>query len=134
MFYQPPEGAHDFLVRSVEDITRSVLVLRDHRVLLDAELADLYGVATKALLQAVKRNSARFPADFMMQLTAAEWVALRSQFVTSKTALYHQVLRVIRQALAVPSRFDVAKRNTKDPPRRKTQWVRAAAHDRSVPV
>jgi ATP-dependent Clp protease ATP-binding subunit ClpA len=69
----------------VEQISRSILVLRGQRVLLDAELADLYGVATKVLLQAVKRNSQRFPADFMMQLTAAEWAALRSQFVTSKT-------------------------------------------------
>jgi hypothetical protein len=65
------------------DITRSILVLRGQRVLLDAGLADLYGVATKVLLQAVKRNARRFPADFMMQLTAAEWTALRSQFVTS---------------------------------------------------
>jgi hypothetical protein len=61
------------------DITRSILVLRGQRVLLDAGLADLYGVATKVLLQAVKRNARRFPADFMMQLTAAEW----TQFVTS---------------------------------------------------
>jgi hypothetical protein len=59
----------------VEQISRSILVLRGQRVLLDAELADLYGVATKVLLQAVKRNSQRFPADFMMQLTAAEWAA-----------------------------------------------------------
>jgi hypothetical protein len=69
----------------VEHITRSILILRGHRVLLDAELADLYGVATKVLLQAVKRNARRFPEDFMMQLTGAEWTALRSQFVTSKT-------------------------------------------------
>lgn len=68
-----------------QDIARATLVLRGQRVLLDAELADLYGVATKVLLQAVKRNALRFPEDFMMQLTAAEWTALRSQFVTSKT-------------------------------------------------
>ena len=67
------------------NIARSILVLRGQRVLLDAELADLYGVATKVLLQAVKRNAQRFPEDFMMQLTATEWAALRSQFVTSKT-------------------------------------------------
>jgi hypothetical protein len=69
----------------VERITGSILVLRGHRVLLDSNLADLYGVATKVLLQAVKRNMQRFPEDFMMQLTAAEWAVLRSQFVTSKT-------------------------------------------------
>lgn len=43
----------------------------------------LYGVQTKVLVQAVKRNAARFPADFMFQLDATEWAALRSQFVTS---------------------------------------------------
>ena len=66
------------------DITRSILVLRGQRVLLDAELAALYGVETRALIQAVHRNRARFPADFMFQLNAAEWLALRSQFVISK--------------------------------------------------
>lgn len=68
----------------VERITQSILILRGHKVLLDADLAALYGVATKVLLQAVKRNLERFPEDFMIQLTAAEWAALRSQFVTSK--------------------------------------------------
>jgi len=51
----------------VEDITRSILVLRGHKVLLDEDLAALYGVATKVLLQAVKRNASRFPDDFMLQ-------------------------------------------------------------------
>ena len=68
---------------SVEHITRSILVLRGQRVLLDVELADLYGVTTKALVQAVKRNRERFPEDFMIQLTGAEWAILRSQPVTS---------------------------------------------------
>ena len=67
---------------TAKHITRSILLLRGQRVLLDAELATLYGVATKVLLQAVKRNSARFPEDFMIQLTTAEWAALRSQIVT----------------------------------------------------
>jgi hypothetical protein len=64
----------------VEHITQSILVFRGHKVLLDEDLAVLYGVATKVLLQAVKRNAGRFPEDFMFQLTAAEWTALRSQF------------------------------------------------------
>ncbi|HVW69473.1 MAG TPA: ORF6N domain-containing protein [Steroidobacteraceae bacterium] len=64
-------------------ITRAILVLRGHRVLLDTDLAELYGVATKVLLQAVKRNLERFPKDFMFQLTSDEWAALRSQNVTS---------------------------------------------------
>lgn len=68
---------------SIDRITRSILVLRGQRVLLDVELAELYGVATKALLQAVRRNRGRFPEDFMIQLTASEWGILRSQTVTS---------------------------------------------------
>lgn len=54
-------------------IVQSILILRGHRVMLDSELANLYGVATKVLLQAVKRNSERFPGDFMLRLTAQEW-------------------------------------------------------------
>ncbi|MGO9990457.1 MAG: ORF6N domain-containing protein [Steroidobacteraceae bacterium] len=69
---------------ATEQIARAIFVLRGQRVLLDTELAALYGVAPKVLLQAVKRNRRRFPADFMMQMTAKEWVALRSQFVTLK--------------------------------------------------
>jgi ORF6N domain len=68
----------------VEHITQSILVFRGHKVLLDVELAELYGVPTKVLNQAVKRNAERFPEDFMLQLTAEEWSALRSQSVTLK--------------------------------------------------
>ena len=64
-------------------IQTRILTLREQRVMLDADLAELYGVPTKALVQAVKRNLARFPADFMFQLTAEEFAALRSQTVTS---------------------------------------------------
>lgn len=70
----------------VERIANSILILRGHRVLLDADLAALYGVGTKVLLQSVKRNVERFPDDFMLQLTAEEWAALRSQSVTSTEA------------------------------------------------
>ena len=66
-----------------ERIERSILVLRGHKVLLDADLAKLYGVETKVLLQALKRNPDRFPKDFMFQLTDQEFRDLRSQFVTS---------------------------------------------------
>jgi hypothetical protein len=68
----------------VEGITRAIIVLRGHRILLDEDLAALYGVETKVLVQAFKRNLARFPADFMFQLTVMEWADLRSQSVTSK--------------------------------------------------
>jgi hypothetical protein len=69
----------------VEHITRSIIILRDHKVLLDAELAGLYGVSTKRFNEQVRRNRDRFPADFMFQLTAEEHEALRSHFATSKS-------------------------------------------------
>jgi len=56
---------------------------RSMKVMLDSDLADLYGVEVKALNQAVKRNIDRFPADFMFRLTEEEWDNLRSQIVTS---------------------------------------------------
>lgn len=60
-------------VRSIpEDIAQAIVRVRDHRVLLDTDLARLYGVTTKALLQAVRRNPERFPADFAFALTAKE--------------------------------------------------------------
>ena len=68
----------------VEHITRSILILRGRRVLLDVELARIYGVETRVLNQAVKRNTERFPEDFRFQLTAAEAAASRSQSVTLK--------------------------------------------------
>jgi hypothetical protein len=67
-----------------ERIERSILLIRGHRVLLDSDLAVLYGVETKVLNQAVRRNLARFPADFMFQLNKNENDALRSQNVTLK--------------------------------------------------
>ncbi len=64
-------------------IEKSILLVRGQRVMLDVEIAELYGVATKVLNQAVARNRDRFPDDFMMRLTADEVGALnRSQFVT----------------------------------------------------
>jgi len=60
------------LVVPVERVTRSILLIRGHKVMLDADLAELYGVTTKRLNEQVKRNLERFPADFMFQLTKAE--------------------------------------------------------------
>jgi hypothetical protein len=65
-----------------QPIEARILVVRGQRVMLDAELAKLYGVDVKALNQAVKRNIERFPADFMFLLSWQEVGALRSQFVT----------------------------------------------------
>jgi hypothetical protein len=67
----------------VRDITRTILILRGQRVILDAELAGLYGVTTKRRNEQVKRNAARFPDDFMFRLTRTETETLnRSRFAT----------------------------------------------------
>jgi ORF6N domain len=65
-------------------IDARILLVREHKVMLDADLAALYGVSTKVLVQAVNRNLERFPPDFMFQLTEHEFRVLRSQIVTSK--------------------------------------------------
>jgi hypothetical protein len=67
-------------------IQSRILSLRNQRVMLDADLAQLYGVETRAVVQAVKRNASRFPGDFMFQLDADEWDSLRSQTVISNAA------------------------------------------------
>ncbi|MEJ0086419.1 MAG: ORF6N domain-containing protein [Pseudomonadota bacterium] len=67
------------------EIAGRILVVRGQRVLLDADLAQLYGVSTKAFNQAVRRNRVRFPGDFLIDLTNQEVASLRSQFVTLKT-------------------------------------------------
>jgi hypothetical protein len=64
-------------------VERKILLLRGERVMLDEDLAALYGVETKLLTRAVRRNAERFPSDFMFQLTADEHAALRIQFGTS---------------------------------------------------
>lgn len=69
----------------VERIEQAIVLIRGHKVMLDADLAVLYGVETKVLVQAVKRNIERFPDDFMFQLTEREAAALRSHFGTSNT-------------------------------------------------
>ena len=66
-------------------IEKSILVIRGNRVLLDSDLARIYGVTTKYLNQQVRRNLDRFPIDFMFQLSEVEEESLRSQIVTSKT-------------------------------------------------
>lgn len=63
-------------------IQQKIYEIRDHKVMLDFDLAELYQVETKVLNQAVKRNAGRFPVDFMFRLTKNEWLAMRSQSVT----------------------------------------------------
>jgi ORF6N domain len=66
-------------------VAAKILVLRNQKVILDADLAELYGVPVKQLNQQLKRNAERFPRDFLFTLTKAEHESLRSQIVTSKT-------------------------------------------------
>jgi hypothetical protein len=68
----------------VERIESHILLIRGRKVMLDSDLAELYGVTTKRLNEQVKRNKERFPADFMFQLTLEETDGLRSQIATSK--------------------------------------------------
>jgi ORF6N domain len=68
---------------SIEQIARTIFVIRGQKVMLSQDLASLYGVTVGALTQAVKRNANRFPKDFAFQLTAEEFTNLKSQFVIS---------------------------------------------------
>jgi hypothetical protein len=72
-------------VATVAEIERSIHVIRGQRVMLDADLATLYGVTTRQLNQQVSRNKERFPSDFAYQLTQQEFTNLMSQFVTSSS-------------------------------------------------
>jgi ORF6N domain. len=67
----------------VEQIESQIFLIRGQKVMLDADLAELYGVETKRFNEQVRRNSERFPEDFMFQLTAEEFANLRSQIATS---------------------------------------------------
>ncbi len=66
-----------------ETIETKIYIIRGQKVMIDYDLAYLYGVSTKVFIQAVKRNKRRFPHDFMFQLTSTEFEILRSQIVTS---------------------------------------------------
>jgi phage regulator Rha-like protein len=68
-----------------EVIINKIYLIRNQKVMIDRDLAELYGVGTKVLKQAVKRNLDRFPEDFMFEMTKEEFEIWRSQFVTSKS-------------------------------------------------
>ena len=67
----------------IEIVKNSILEIRGKKVILDFELAKLYGSETKRIKESVRRNSKRFPIDFMFELTQDEWTNLRSQFASS---------------------------------------------------
>jgi hypothetical protein len=83
------------IILKPENLARFVFFIRSEKVMLDSDLARLYGVEARALNQAVARNRKRFPADFMFQLTPEEYEPLRSQTVISKKAVplttYHNL-------------------------------------------
>ena len=74
------------IIPKPENLASMVLAIRGEKVLLDTDLAELYGVEARALNQAVARNLSRFPYDFMFQLTAEEWEKVRSHTVTASNA------------------------------------------------
>jgi hypothetical protein len=90
---------------AVRQIAQVIRFIRREKVLLDSDLAILYGVSTKVLNQAVKRNPGRFPEDFMFRLTAEETRSLRSQFVTLKRGqhLKYQPYAFTEQGVAMLS-------------------------------
>lgn len=68
-----------------KDIVNRIFLIRGHKVMIDRDLAEMYGVATKVLKQAVRRNITRFPEDFMFEMTSEELENWRSQIVTSNS-------------------------------------------------
>ncbi len=68
----------------IEEIQERIFMIRGHRVMMDSDLAIIYGVITKRLNEQVKRNLKRFPLDFMFQINEEEYESLRSQFATLK--------------------------------------------------
>ena len=90
----------------VERIEQSIYMIRGLKVMLDRDLAALYGVETRVLKQAVRRNVDRFPDDFMFVLTGKEFINWRSQFVTSnsdKMGLRHAPMAFTEQGVAMLS-------------------------------
>ena len=74
---------NDSLILPDEVVMTKIFVVRGQKVMIDRDLAELYGVETRVLKQAVKRNIERFPEDFMFEMTKEEFINWRSQFVTS---------------------------------------------------
>ena len=80
---QATEKAASLELLAAPGIEKRIFVVRGRQVMLDEDLADLYGVETRVLVQQVRRNEKRFPADFMFQLSTEEFGNLKSQFVMS---------------------------------------------------
>jgi hypothetical protein len=90
----------------IEDVAKLIRFIRGEKVILDRDLAQLYGVETRALKQAVKRNIKRFPGDFMFILNKEEFISWRSQFVISnsdKKGLRYSPMAFTEQGVAMLS-------------------------------
>jgi hypothetical protein len=97
----------------IELIAGKIYLIRNMKVMLDRDLAELYGVETKVLKQAVRRNIDRFPADFMFEMTKTEFEDWRSQFVTSKSdkiGLRYKPMAFTEQGVAMLSSILRSKR------------------------
>jgi len=91
---------------AIENITGLIYLIRGKKVMLDRDLAQLYGVETKVFKQAVRRNIERFPEDFMFELSKSEFINWRSQFVTSnhdKMGLRYSPMAFTEQGVAMLS-------------------------------
>ena len=76
-----------------EEVKSKILTIRDQKVIIDSDVAQIYGVETKVLNQAVSRNLDKFPDGYIFELTEPEWIPLRSQFVTSIKVGEHTFLK-----------------------------------------
>jgi phage regulator Rha-like protein len=93
-----------YATKADEKIKRKIYIVREQKVMLDFDLADLYEAETKVLNQAVKRNIDRFPEDFMFRLTSKEWLSMRSQSVTSSNQSYDiQLVEDMRSQIVTAS-------------------------------
>ena len=91
------------VVLKPENVAQLVFFIRGEKVMLDADLAKLYGVTTKALNQAMRRNRARFPEDFAFRLSGEEFDNLRSQIVTTSSNPSVIWSQIVTQIAEVPS-------------------------------
>ena len=102
----PKKAIQKSIIPGPETIASRIYFVRGQKVMLDRDLAELYGVQTKVLKQAVRRNINRFPFDFMFELTKEELEDWRSQFVTSnsdKMGLRHTPMAFTEQGVAMLS-------------------------------
>jgi len=76
----------------IKNLINKIIFLRGHKVMLDSDLAELYGAETKMLKRAVRRNIDRFPVDFMFEISNDEYISLRSQFGTLKRGQHSKYL------------------------------------------